>query len=73
MTKRTLRSKLSQKHQTMLDLLKYPNAAGIHPDEARWRDFARTAIQLATKQVTKRSRSRAIATPLWNHERAGLG
>ncbi len=57
----------------MLDLLKYPNAKGIHPNEARWHDFARTALKIATNRKTKRRQPRAFASPLWNHEKAGLG
>lgn len=37
---------LTFEQQTMLELLAYPNTPGIHPNEARWRDFARTLLVL---------------------------
>jgi len=36
---------MSPEHETMRELLAYPNAEGIHPNEARWRDFARELIK----------------------------
>jgi hypothetical protein len=57
-------SNLTAEQQTMLELLAYPNTEGIHPNEARWRDFARDALQI---QLTPKA-----PTTLWNHERAGL-
>lgn len=36
---------MSPEHETMRELLKYPNTQGIHPNEARWRDFARELVK----------------------------
>lgn len=36
---------MSPEHETMRELLEYPNAEGLHPTEARWRDFARELIR----------------------------
>lgn len=36
---------LNPEHETMWELLKYPNMQGIHPNEARWRDFARELVK----------------------------
>lgn len=38
---RLIAPELTPEQQTMRDLLDYPNAEGLHPNEARWRDFAR--------------------------------
>jgi hypothetical protein len=37
---------LSDDHQTMLDLLSYPNPTGLHATEARYRDFGRALLAL---------------------------
>lgn len=36
---------MSPEHETMRELLQYPNTQGIHPSEVRWRDFARELIK----------------------------
>lgn len=36
---------MSPEHETMRELLQYPNPVGLHPVEARWRDFARELIK----------------------------
>jgi len=60
----TARENLSKDHQTMLDLLSYPNPIGLHPNEARYRDFGRALLALPT--------SSNLTTSGWNHEKAGL-
>ena len=44
----TTRKNLTLDQQTMLSLLAYPNAQGLHPFEARWRDFARALLVIPT-------------------------
>jgi hypothetical protein len=40
-----------QERATMLQLLDYPNPEGLHPNEARWRDFARIQVQLRETRI----------------------
>lgn len=42
---------LSPEHQTMLQLLAYPNPEGLHPVEVRWRDFARELIREGDEKI----------------------
>lgn len=42
---------LNSDHQTMLELLDYPNAEGLHPNEARWRDFGRALLGKPSHQT----------------------
>ena len=44
----TTRKNLTPDQQTMLLLLAYPNPQGLHPVEARWRDFARALLVIPT-------------------------
>jgi len=48
-------------HQTMLELLDYPNPEGLHPDEVRWRNFARALLGKPTQQTHVRAASSAIS------------
>lgn len=60
----TTLANLSDDHRTMLDLLSYPNPIGLHPNEARYRDFVRALLALPP--------SSTLTTSGRNHEKAGL-
>ena len=55
---------LSEDHRTMLDLLSYPNPIGLHPNEARYRDFGRALLGLPP--------SSSLTSSGYNHEKAGF-
>jgi hypothetical protein len=60
----TSQGNLSEDHRTMLDLLSYPNPIGLHPSEARCRDFGRALLALPP--------SSSLTSSGRNHEKAGL-
>lgn len=43
-------SRLPPEYSTMRVLLEYPNPIGLHPNEARWRDFARALINVPNQK-----------------------
>lgn len=44
---------------TMVALLDYANPQGLHPDEAHWRDFARTELGLRDERIRQLERLNA--------------
>lgn len=42
----------------MLELLDYPNAEGLHPNEARWRDFGRALLGKPSHQTLLAERTK---------------
>lgn len=45
---------------TMLELLDYDNPLGLHPNEARWRNFARVEIRLRETRIKQLERLNAV-------------
>lgn len=66
---------LSSDQRTMLELLDYPNAEGLHSNECRWRNFARALLGKPTHETLLTARNQHQSpqpSVAWNHEKAGL-